>query len=198
MPTLRTPHLLVLWAGLTAGVVATVIYPQSRTNASLESQLQDLEIMMDETDAVIEQVNVLSEWKVRVRSIVESSTRPIPEESDVSGFVRDLSLQMARMGIDRREIITNNPVGSEHASVLPITISMSSTFPQIVDVVGWVEDLPRLVRIRRVKITTGRSARTPADLVSAEILLDAYFAPAGFDTTQNLSQVISARLGEED
>ncbi|MHC4975289.1 MAG: type 4a pilus biogenesis protein PilO [Planctomycetota bacterium] len=197
MPSLRTPHLLILWGGLTAGVIATVIYPQSRTNAAFENQLHDLELMMDETDAVIEQINVLSDWTVRVRSIVESSTRPIPLESDVSGFVRDMSLEMGEMGIVSREIITSNSVETEHARVLPITISMTTTFPSVVSVIGWVENLPRLVRIRRVKISTGRGARMPDGQVSAEILLDAYFEPTEFDVSQNLTEVIAARLGDD-
>lgn len=197
MPSLRTHHLMILWAGASFGVVATVIYPQTKAISSLDRQLHELVKMMDETDAVIEQTEVLSDWVVKIRSTVELSTRPIPQESDVSGFVRDLSLQMAEIGVERREIVTSSTAETEHAMVLPITISMTTSFPQIVEVIGWVENLPRLVRLRRVKISANRSAYADTDHVLAEIVLDAYFEPEEYDPMQNLFELITTRLGEE-
>ena len=171
-----------LIAGAAAVVVAGLavgVWPNLKSMESLGSQKADLVSRVqrsDDGDAALKRLRAtLDEEQQRAEAVL----REIPLDGDVGGFIREMSAEVARLGLGRPEIKTGRPIEHDDAKALPMTVEITGTFLQMVSVVEWVESLERLVRVR--KLTVDPAVRSNgedfSDAFTADVVLDVYYAP---------------------
>lgn len=186
---------LVCWIALVACAGGLGVWPKLSAIRRHEAKAQELATMIRESDDVNAQIGLLSEWRAEIHRRVSTSTTPIPAESDVAGLMRDLTRTLVDLGITEREITTGSAVESEESFSLPLSVTMRGRFPRVMEAVRWIENLPRLVRVRRIKIERSRDWTPDEPVVTAELLVDVFFAPHPIDTSSDLSVFAGVEKG---
>lgn len=113
--------------------------------------------------------------------------KPIPQQGDIAGLVRGLSVYLDRLGVRSREIATGAPTRSGGLVSLPISLTMRGDFASAYAVLEHVDALPRLIRARRLRIAWEKpgeargaerqaAAALEANLLKVEILLEVIVA----------------------
>lgn len=185
-----TVKLALAWLAL-AVLAGAALWPRWKAISRLEARSVELAQMIEQADDVNTQMRLLTEWMMDIEQRVRASTTPIPRDSGVSELVRDLTDRFDELGVVEREITTGAPSPGEDASTLPMTIAARGSFTSVMKSIGWIESLPRLVRIRRIKITRARDWTPEAPRVAAEILLDAFFNPTPIPERVDLTSLIA-------
>lgn len=193
MKSPSTLQLAVAWVALAALLGGVAIWPRWRAVTRLERRSAGLAQMINEADDVNTQIRVLTEWMLEIEERVGASTTPIPEESGVAELVRDLTDKFRELGITDREITTGAPSMGEQSAALPMTIVMRGSFTSVLASIRWIESLPRLVRIRRIRIDRADDWSLDTPRVTAELLLDAFFDPKPIPESVDLTSVIEAQ-----
>ncbi|MFG0274664.1 MAG: type 4a pilus biogenesis protein PilO [Phycisphaerales bacterium] len=186
----------VAWAAMAAALSAVAIWPRWRAISQLEQRSVALSQMIAEADDVNAQIRELTEWMLEIESRVRASTTPIPRDSGVADLVRELTDKFRELGVAEREITTGAASNGDEASALPMTVVARGSFTSVVESIRWIESLPRLVRIRRIKIERARDWSMDNPKVSAEFLLDAFFDPRPIPDDVDLASLIE-RQGDE-
>lgn len=181
---------LKLWGGLVAllGAGAAVLWPhwtQVRDLRDERSALGRRAALSDDGAAAVRRLEAELQT-VQARAV--SFVTPIPSDSDVASLIRQLSGMLDGLGISEREITTGAAVKDEDVSSMPMSVRIAGEFGSVYAAVRWIEGLPRLVRVQRVKIEADRpgakaDVRKTAGRVKAELLIDVFFAPRTPDKT---------------
>ncbi len=181
-------HTLWLAVGMVAlllvGVLAGIA-PRLRVMDRLDSEALSLQDRARRADNGAAEIVRLESHLADVQEIEETSIKDIPAENDVAGLIRALTTRLDRLGMTEREITTGAIEALEDAMAAPMTVRMRGPFLGVQEAVEWLESLPRLVRVLRVKIETpnrsasDRLAGGSAD-VEAELILNVFFDAVGF------------------
>lgn len=181
-------HTLWLAVGMLAlllvGVLAGIA-PRLRAMDRLDSEALSLQDRARRADNGAAEIVRLESHLADVQEIEETSIKDIPAENDVAGLIRALTTRLDRLGMTEREITTGAIEALEDAMAAPMTVRMRGPFLGVQEAVEWLESLPRLVRVLRVKIETpnrsasDRLAGGSAD-VEAELILNVFFDAVGF------------------
>lgn len=166
----RTLHLGVAWVGLVGAGVGVGIWPAwrnlsnagtsiHRAKTALAAAADGPMLLQRRTDAI-----------EQIRAFSTHNTKPIPVDGDVAGFVRGLVTYLDNAGVAEREISTGTPARENDVWAAPMTLAMTADFQDIYDTVAYIENLPRLVRVSRLRIT-----RQSTGLLRAELSLDVLF-----------------------
>jgi Tfp pilus assembly protein PilO len=165
------------WPVIVSGVVVLLIalsglavtYPSLRELQRINIEMTKLEdqaaLAELQAQSSTELARELDRWNDRMAS----EYRPIPRTANIAGLIRELS---PGEGGAHRTITTGEPQDHEKALSLPVIIESYGTFTDVFDLLRRVEELDRLVRLRRVTITHGLDED---DGIDATIQLDAYF-----------------------
>lgn len=196
---MRSPtnlQLAVAWAALAGALGGLAVWPRYRAIRQQEARSVALAQMIEEADDVNAQIRELTEWMIEIEARVRAATTPIPRDSGVADLMRDLTDKFRELGITEREVTTGAPSNGAEASALPMTVMARGSFMSVLESIRWIESLPRLVRIRRIKIDRARGW-TPGDpRVSAELLLDAFFDPRPIPENVDILSLIRKQEGE--
>lgn len=115
----------------------------------------------------------------RLRGLIafaHEHTRPMPAQHDMAGLVRSISTFLDTVGVTSREIAAGQPVKTGAISALPISLTMKADFLSACAVVAHVESFPRLIRIRRLKVSRDRAGDgglSTSAPIAVELLLEA-------------------------
>lgn len=176
---------LRLWFGL--GWVALVligvfagVQPKLKGIDRLEAEGASLTDRAERADNGAAELARLRNRLSEVRAIAETQIKKIPSESDVAGLIRELTSVLDQLGMSEREITTGSAEDFDDAMSAPMTVRMKGPFLGVQASIAWLESLPRLVRVLRLKIETPR--RSAQDRLSsrevqveAELLLNVFF-----------------------
>jgi Tfp pilus assembly protein PilO len=178
---MRSPNniaLLLWWIGLTVVGGGLMIWPNASDISGLRREASRLEDRVRRDDDGEAELRRLESRLEEVRAEAERRLRVIPAESGVADLIRQLSGLLSTLSIEEREITTGAATRAEHASLMPMSVSLTCGFLSVYDVVRWVESLPRLVRVQRLRVTSADREPGTGGPVEAEILLDVFYAPA--------------------
>ncbi len=166
----RSLHLGVAWVALVGAGIGVGIWPAWRNLSNAGRSIRqarsalaaaaDGPVLLERRTVAIEQI----------RGFSTAHTKPIPVDGDVAGFVRGLVTYLDAAGVAEREISTGTPARENDIWAAPMTLAMSADFQDIYDTVAYIENLPRLVRVSRLRVT-----RTTGGLLRAELSLDVLF-----------------------
>ncbi len=179
------------------GVLVGVL-PRVSAIGELKDEAESLRDRAQRADNGAAEIARLEERLGAAQVIATSAIKEIPTRNDIAGLIRQLTSRLDLLGMTEREITTGGVEDVGNAMSAPMTVRMKGPFLGVQDAIEWLESLPRLVRILRVKIETPR--RTAADrlasheaTVEAELILNVFFDANRFGET---TEVASA--GEED
>jgi len=167
-------------AGVVAVGVFVVVWPQASSLRSLAAERSELRERVGRQDNGAAALRRLQEDLAVQRGHAQRYVTPIPETSDTASLIRAISRRLDDLGVREREITTGAPVKHDIVSSMPMSVTLKGDFLSIYEAVRWIETLPRLVRVDRLTIKQEQEQKASSfERVEAELLLQAFFAPAG-------------------
>ena len=95
--------------------------------------------------------------------------------------MRRMSVMFDDAGLQAPQLTTGVPQEDVGAIAMPMTIIAEGDFVALVDAITAIESLPRLVRVRRVRLASDSDRRgAPIDrsgTIRADLQLDVFYAP---------------------
>lgn len=167
-------------AGLVLVATGLLIVPEARKSSRLSNEVRAYGEELRKPNSGPEVIGRLSEELETLRSMADRRMTPIPESSDVAGLIGDLSSMLDAVGLGQREITTGQSESLEEASSMPMTVTLRGPFPAVAEAVRRIESLPRLVRVKRLRVASNQPRSGEVDRsgeVRADILIDVFFAP---------------------
>ncbi len=171
------------WIALAALSVVLGVIPRVRAIDRLREDAMRLSSRSFRADNGAAELSRIEARLIAVREAVERETRDIPSEAAIAELIRAFTQRLDLNGMTEREITTGATTNLGDALAAPMSVRLSGPFLGVYDAIEWLESLPRLVRIVRVKVETPR--RSTQDVlehagrkVQAEILLTVYSDPA--------------------
>lgn len=115
-----------------------------------------------------------------LRADAETRVKDIPADSDVSGLVRAMTTRLDQLGMPEREITTGATNDLGDALSAPMSVRIKGPFLKTLAAVEWIESMPRLVRILRLKIQFPARGPAPSEdgdspAIESELLMNVYF-----------------------
>ncbi|TVQ60249.1 MAG: hypothetical protein EA379_08555 [Phycisphaerales bacterium] len=186
---------LRLGAGLAvlalAGVMLGVL-PSVRTLRSLNSDIAHIRSLFTLEEDRPAELALRAASLEEARRLTRKHTKPIPAQGDVAGLIRGLSVFLDELGVQSREVATGTPAKLGDVVAMPMSLTMTADFMSVYAVIEHVESLPRLVRVRRVRIARDRGADIGSPIIKAELMLEVLYT----DDPQEEAEAL-ALLAEE-
>jgi len=176
---------LNIWLGLGCAAFLVLgalllVWPAHRANEILDAKRAELELELRKPSDGPETIERLSGDLAQLREEAAGRSTPIPKDSDVAGLMGELSRFTQEAGIQNRDISTQEPRKLEEASALSVLMRLDGPFDSVYQILSRIEELPRLVRLGRVRIETEGARRgevSAPGVVRAEVLIEAFYAP---------------------
>lgn len=168
------------WLGMVAAGTGLLALPSLQRTVEIEREVATLRVEAAKPSDGPEVIAGLTKELEALRSRGETRMTPIPEQSDIAGLMRELSAKLDELGLDKRELVQGTAKRLEEASLVPMSVLVEGPFPKIYGVARYLEGLPRLVRVQRLRISQLGSSRESVDrsgIVSAELMIDVFFEP---------------------
>ena len=109
----------------------------------------------------------------RLRARLERSKKSIPKQQDLAPFIREVT-QLGQQASLRKPLIEPKPAArGARVSELPISLTFDGDFVNVYSFLRNLEEMPRLTRIRQMKITS----KDKTGQVRGQVLLNIYFQP---------------------
>ena len=150
------------------------VWPSCQRNRRVEAEVAQLQHRL-ETGRT--EMNLLVEAQARLDDLAdrfESELKPLPDRADLHLLMKALSEGISELGLSEKE----TKVGPESAAgtkyTLELTIETSGDFQQLFGLVDHIESLPRLLRIREIKLSS-LEEKASTGMVRAMIKLDAFY-----------------------
>ncbi|MEM1424220.1 MAG: type 4a pilus biogenesis protein PilO [Planctomycetota bacterium] len=184
----RNTHLM-LGSGLAFIAIAALVLllvPSWRSTGDAADEIDQYERELASPSAGPEAIAELRSRLDLLIEIGDDRITPIPDEPDLAGLMRRMSEMFSTGGLAPPQLTTGVPQEDVGAIAMPMSISAQGGFLPLVDAIGAIESLPRLVRVRRVRLANdGSRGSGPVDrsgLVRADLQLDVFYAP--FDVAE--------------
>ena len=181
--------LTVSLAAIALASLGLVIGPKHQSLARLNEEQQTLAARVADADDGAAAIRRLEEALAVARKMARQQTKPIPKDSDFASFMGNLSERLDELQLFDREINTGRELELDLAWSMPMSVTLRGPFTRVHDAIRWIESLPRLVRVQRLRIETdrGRDEKTQLGGVRVEMTLDLFFG-ADEETTQALAE----------
>ncbi len=173
-----------LFLGIGLGVLAVlgvllVVAPRVHAVSQANAEIGGFRKELAKTNAGPEAIAMLKERLRILEELGNDRITPIPDEPDLAGLMRRMSGMFSDAGIQPPQLTTGVPQPDKGAMSMPMTIVASGGFVSITEAIRSIEGLPRLVRVRRVRLATESDRRKgPVDrtgVVRADLLLDVFY-----------------------
>lgn len=171
----RAVWLTLGWMALVGGGGAGSLWPTMASIGRLREEKTTLESRVERSDDGAAAVRRLQEELVAVRVLHERQARPIPTDSDVASLIRQLTARLDELAIREREITTGAPTAAEDVMSMPMSVTLQGEFVSVYSGLRWIESLPRMLRVQRLKIDTDKAKSLAPGEVRAELLLELFF-----------------------
>ncbi len=176
---LDNTKLIVLMAIVVCAVVGLLIVPQLNKASSVRadsSKLQSEIAQLSASDELIERMTGIRDELVEYG---DGRVAVIPARNDVAGLMTQLSTTFDEVGLRGREMTTQSESTIEDVVKMPMVVRATGRFPQIYDVLDRLENMPRLLRIGRLRLEretrSGRDGFVRDSEISADILIEAFY-----------------------
>ncbi|RMD65762.1 MAG: hypothetical protein D6824_02060 [Planctomycetota bacterium] len=178
--------LVVLWV---LGV-ATLAIPAWRQHKNTCNALQALRAQAALKTVGERELDALQSQFEAAQRRALNEVAEIPQEADVALLIGALSSRLDSLGVGGGEISTGAPRSTPDAMYVPVTVTMRGSFLSVYAACRWIESLPRLVRISRLRFerlkaannsgSRAASSAAPGDSddIRAELALDVFYRPA--------------------
>ena len=184
---------------LGAGVVALAlgglllgVAPSVRTLKGLNRDIAHVKSLFTLEEDKPAELEKRAERLSEARRLTREHIKPIPAQGDVAGLVRGLSVYLNSLGVHSREMTTGAPVVMGDVVARPMSLTMHADFKSVYAVVEHVEALPRLVRVRRVRIGRDRGADLGEPIIKAELLLEVLYTEDPKDEAASIALLADA------
>lgn len=183
MKTPKNGTIVACWVGLVVVGTLAGIAPGMRSLQRIEEESGALQGRIARADDGAAELRRLAEQLAELSKRAADEATPIPRDGDVAGLIRQLSEQLDQLEVHDREITTGGPSAADGVSLMPMSVTAQGRFLSVYEAVRWVEGLPRLVRVQRLRIDTERIKNLQPGHVRTELLLDIFFAPESAAST---------------
>jgi len=178
------------WLAVIGASVGLLVVPSLKRTAAIKAQAAELRIEAEKPSDGPEVIEGLARDLEALQSRGEKRMTPIPKQSDIAGLMRELSGKLDELGLDKRELVQGTAKRLEEASLVPMSVLVEGPFPKIYSVARYLEGLPRLVRVQRLRLAMPGAGRETIDrtgVVNAELMIDVFFEPQAVESQASAS-----------
>jgi Tfp pilus assembly protein PilO len=176
-----TRHAAAIGLGvMMLGGLVLLVMPAHQSRQHLRDEIVALEEELSKPNSSPELIARLEDQLGRLEALRDQRMKPIPDDRDVAGLVRDLSEMLDDLRLTEREITTGASKDLDEATSMPMSVMLRGPFPAIAEAVERIESLERLVRVQRLRVTAGRSGKGTVDRggsVRADIMIEVFYDP---------------------
>jgi len=165
------------WALLLLIGIVSLTWLQPKMLGGENDRLEALRLRQDRAEDGAAEIRTLSNELTTIKQSAES-IKHVPADSQFAVLIQDLGNRLEALGIQDREITNGGSVDLGPAMSIPMRIRMTSGFPGVYETIGWIESLPRLIRVQRVQIKSKDLDNPWETELEVEITLDAIFDPS--------------------
>lgn len=166
-----------------------LVVPKMNRQALADAQFEGFRAELEKPNAGPQTVTMLNDRLEILRQLGEDRITPIPDEPDLAGLMSSMSTMFAQHGLEPPQLTTGTPEPDRGAMSMPMTIVAEGEFVPLAQAILGIESLDRLVRVRRVRISTDSPRRNgPVDregLVRADLLLDVFYGTQLVDAQED-------------
>lgn len=170
----KTPLMI---GGVVVALTATLHLPSIRQFISLRQQISDHEAALAAGGTI--NLNSVRNTVAELQTDVDSFYRRPADAAAPHEVLAAVAETAQTAGVDTYDTRFAEPIHYRDFSVLPVQITLTSTFPAAFDVLAAVESAPRLMRVEQMRMFAA-DARMPGDAankVSLELHVWAFFHP---------------------
>lgn len=142
---------------------------QRELSLLIERQKRELREGKSHTSALPE---VASEVE-RLRARLERSKKSIPKQQDLPQFIRDVSQLSQQASLKKPAFKPGTPARLDLVSELPIHMTFEGDFVNVYSFLRNLEEMPRLTRVRDMKLTS----RDRNGQIKVQMSMNIYFSP---------------------
>jgi type IV pilus assembly protein PilO len=112
--------------------------------------------------------------EVKNLRLKQKGAKQMPKDMDVAGFITDLTRISQLSQLSKPQYHPDAPKRGELFSLYPITLQLQGNFNNVFNFIRETESLPRLSRVRSIKITADQ--KQPG-VVTVNLGMDLYYSP---------------------
>ncbi len=155
-----------------------LVSPALRSIERLRLEEQDLRARVERADNGAATLARMRRDLAQASVEAEGVVVPIPADSDVATLVRRLSERLDKLGVREREITTGAAAAAEDLSSMPMSVRIQGPFLSVHEALRWIESLPRLVRVQRLRVDADKGQGAIPGFTRAELMFDAFYSPS--------------------
>lgn len=150
------------------------VWPSFQRNRVIEANIAQLK---DRLETGRTETKLLTEAQARLDGLAdrfEHELKPLPDRADLHLLMKVLSEGISDLGLSEKEtkVGPESTAGTKYK--LELTIETSGDFEELFGLVRHIESLPRLLRIREIKLSSLEENKSTG-MVRAMIKLDAFY-----------------------
>jgi len=146
-----------------------IFAPKGRSLSSAKKKVQAAQVIEQQLRSTLARLTEISHNGPEIAAQLDRLSAAVPASPDLDGFILSANQIAVQSGIDWLSVSPSVlQAGTSGTSVIPVTISISGGFFQVLDYLNRLEDLGRLVVVDAINVSAGgsRSGATGAPVVT--------------------------------
>jgi Tfp pilus assembly protein PilO len=159
--------------------------PQGKTVSSLKAQETTLEAKVTAGNAKVARLSHTYLHSAQIKAIQSQLNSEVPKESDAYNYVQTMSSAASAAGVHLTSIgissapssggsTTKNSSGPK-VNLIPITMSLTSTYDQLLSLITKIYHLPRLTDINGITISGGGAGTNRTTQLTTTLSLTGFY-----------------------
>ena len=155
-------------------IVFFLIWPQYRSLVSELSNLRDLEERYRKDVKVVKELMNLARKSYETEAELQKTVIQLPESDDVASLMSEMNVMMTDSGLELTSISPELPAELADYYNININTNMTGTYFSLLDFLYKLENMPRVIRVKQVIISSGESGFPELNIT---IKCSSYFKP---------------------
>jgi type IV pilus assembly protein PilO len=151
-----------------------LIWPQYRGMVSEISNLRDLEERYRNNVKVAKELVKLAGKSYETEAELQKTVIQLPESDDVASLMSEMSVLMTDSGLELTSVSPELPAELEEYYNINVNTNMSGTYFNLLDFLYKLENMPRVIRVKQVIISSGESGFPELNIT---VKFSSYFKP---------------------
>lgn len=165
-----------------------IFNPEGHKLASVNGSVQSAQTEQTELQARLAQLKRYSSESTALQALGAKLDAAVPSTDDVYNYVTVISDAANSTGVKVSSINPSTPTTQGSLAVIPVTISVTGTYSQILHFLDALYSLPRLTVIYQVSLSGGGSGSNRGSVLTASFSASIFAQSSGSTTPSTTSQ----------
>ena len=163
-------------SAMVAGAVLLVYRGQGTKLDELKMKITSAQAALNTKSQTVAIVPELVKQVESMRKRYKNFDRRLPGRQELGGFLKDISGHLADEKFSDQLIVPGSPMREDLFHTLPIIMKFKGSYLTSVDFFKRIDEMERLTRIQKLKITNNSAKESESDsMLDIELQLNIYF-----------------------